>query len=225
MRVAVTVSADRFERVARAFEMAGLEPVALSCMRIETSSPETIATAREAAAGADLLVLSSTRTLEILWPAGAFPATPVAAVGVATADAVRGRGGIVEFEGSDGAAALAREARLEGRSVVFPHAAGTDVEALDVMRRRSGSFAAPVVYETYPQAPAGDPVGAVAFGSPSAVHGWTLKRSMSGLLIGVIGSTTARAVANAERLPDVIAPTPKFESLGAAMAARLERVT
>lgn len=222
MRVAVTVGADRFERTARVFFEAGLTPVSLPCVRIEPALPEAVVAARSAASGADLIALSSVRSLEILWPDGAAPPRPVAAVGGVTAHAVRERGGTVAWEGSGGAAAMAESAPLDDRAVVFPHAAGTNPAALRVMKRRSGSLIAPVVYETIPQSPNDDPVDAVVFGSPSAVRGWLRTRSLDRLPVGVIGATTAAAVRATGRGPDVIAAVPDFGVLATAVAAQLE---
>lgn len=222
MLVAVTVNADRFERTAQAFLEEGLVPVALPCVRIEPALPEVIAHARSVATNADLLVLSSVRSLEILWPNGAVPPRPVAAVGGVTARAVRGRGGTVVWEGSGGAAALAENAPLRGRAVVFPRARGTNPDALRIMQRRSESLAAPVIYETMSRSPKDDPVDAVAFGSPSAVRGWLGARSLHRLVAGAIGPTTAAALREMGHPPDAIAPVPDFESLASAMAAQLE---
>ncbi|MBU1228165.1 MAG: uroporphyrinogen-III synthase, partial [Actinobacteria bacterium] len=169
-----------------------------------------------------VVVLSSARTLDLLWPDGSAPPVPVFAVGAATAAAIRERGGNVAYEGSEGLSALAAEADLGGRAVVLPRADGSDPIALAAIAARADSFFAPVVYQTVPQPPGDDEVDAAAFGSPSAVLGWTSVRSLDGLLVGAIGRTTAAALREAGRPPDVIAPRPAFPALASAMARELE---
>ncbi|MBU1866028.1 MAG: uroporphyrinogen-III synthase [Actinobacteria bacterium] len=221
-RVAVTTAADRGETIAAAFAGAGLTPVLLPCVRVEPAAPQVIEEARRAVVPGTVVVLSSARTLDLLWPDGSAPPVPVFAVGAATAAAIRERGGNVAYEGSEGLSALAAEADLGGRAVVLPRADGSDPIALAAIAARADSFFAPVVYQTVPQPPGDDEVDAAAFGSPSAVLGWTSVRSLDGLLVGAIGRTTAAALREAGRPPDVIAPRPAFPALASAMARELE---
>ena len=62
---------------------------------------------------------------------------------------------------------------------------------------------------------------AAVFASPSAVAGWLLSRDFDGLVVGVIGPTTWKAVARV-RLPDVLASQPTHQTLAQALASYLE---
>ena len=78
IRVAITT--DHFEEAAPPFRRLGLEPVWLPCIRLDRSDDTVLARAREAASSAELLLISSPRTLDLLWPDGSMPAVDVAAV-------------------------------------------------------------------------------------------------------------------------------------------------
>lgn len=228
-RVAITT--DRFESAGRPFRRFGLEPVALPCIRIEPADATVLAQARRAAAVCDLLVITSVRTVDLLWP-DAMPPSPVAAVGERTAAAVTARGGRVVVAGRAGLDDVIDRLNnlLEAAGVVFPHAGGywsnpenspalrTAVEAL---RARAASLTEFEVYRTTSLPPAADAVAAVAFSSPSAVAGWHLSRSLDNLVVGVIGSTTRLAV-SVHREPEVVAPRPSHDALARAMASYLE---
>lgn len=221
IRVAVTT--DRFIEAAIAFDRVGLEPVSLPCIRIEAAEDGMLTQARLAASGADLLLISSVRTLEVLWPEGSMPTVEVCAVGELTAAAVQARGGRVVLVGQAGLADLARKTvnRLGSSRVVFPHAADSDQAAMELLSERAVNFRSFAVYRSVPIAPAAGPVQAVAFASPSAVQGWLLSRDFKGLVVGVVGPTTWRAVAF-RQVPEVIAPQPSFQALAQALASYLE---
>ncbi len=221
--IPVAVTTDRFTQVAEAFDLVGLAPVWLPCVRVEPADEGTLAQAREAAANAGLLLISSVRTLDVLWPDGAMPAVAVAAVGEQTAAAVAARGGRVELMGRVGFADLLELAadRLRPHPVVFPHAAGADPVALQDLAKATTDLRAFAVYRTVPIAPELTDVQAAAFASPSAVAGWLLSRRLDGLVVGVIGPTTWEAVAR-YRMPDVIAPQPHHHALAYALASFLE---
>jgi uroporphyrinogen-III synthase len=223
-RVAITSSADQIDRLAGVFSQFGLVPVGLPCISVVVAGSGALADARRAAGPGAVLLLSSARPLDLLWPGGEAPPMPVIAVGTATAVAVRRRGGRVEFTGSAGLEALVDEGILDGRRIVFPRAAGTDPVLLGRIAQRATSLEAPVVYETVPQPPGDAEVDAVAFGSPSAVRGWVSARELYSLLVGAIGMTTAGELDAVGRRPDVIAPRPDFESLAEEMGRRLEVV-
>ena len=87
-RVAITT--DRFDSVSSAYALRGLEPVPLPCLRVESAGDEALTDARQAAADADLLVVTSPRTVSLLWPEQEMPEVEVAAVGESTAAAVAG---------------------------------------------------------------------------------------------------------------------------------------
>ena len=221
IRVAITT--DRFEGAASSFRRLGLEPVWLPCIRVEPAATAEINRAREAASLADLLLISSVRTLELLWPTDSMPAVEVAAVGESTAAAVAARGGRVVALGKAGLADLAEQTadRLASVRVAFPHAAGSDPATLRTIRQRATDLLEFEVYRTIPVAPESTEVRAVAFSSPSAVEGWLFSRDFDGLVVGVIGETTWAAVAR-HRLPDVLAPQPSHQALAQALASYLE---
>lgn len=221
IRVAITT--DRFRAAAPAFHRLGLEAVGLPCIRVEPSDPGVLAQVREAAALADFLVITSVRTLDILWPDGSMPAVEVGAVGERTAAAVAARGGRVVFLGRSGLADLAQQmpGRLVSSRVVFPRAVGADQVALELLRERATYLREFEVYRSVPVAPGSAPVDAAAFASPSAVEGWLVSRALDGIAVGVIGPTTREAVAR-HRPPDVVAALPSYQSLAQGLASHLE---
>lgn len=219
----VAITTDRFEGVAPAFRRLGLDPVWLPCIRVEPAPAPELTRAREAASLAELLLISSVRTVDLLWPNGSMPAVEVAAVGESTAAAVVARGGRVVVSGRSGLAELANQAsdRLASCRVVFPHAVGSDPVAMETLREQATDLREFEVYRTVPVAPESTEVRAVAFASPSAVKGWLLSRDFEGLVVGVIGPTTWEAVAR-ERPPEVVAPQPSHQALARALASYLE---
>jgi uroporphyrinogen-III synthase len=225
----VAITSDRFESAEVPFRRAGLEPVALPCIRIEPAGADVLSEARKAAVGCDLLLITSARTVALLWPES-MPSSPVAAVGERTAAAVRARGGRLVLSGREGLAEVVQRvgAKLETSGVVFPHGGGSSMdpvtsvqEALEALRQKAVQLTEFEVYRTTSVAPGADSVSAVAFSSPSAVAGWRLSRSFDSLVIGVIGSTTRLAV-SAHRPPEVVAPEPSHHALARAMASFLE---
>lgn len=224
-RVAITTAPDRSHLAARPYRTHGLDPVLLTCVRIEPSPEAAIDDIRQRATRADWLIVTSARAVAIVWPDGSMPPVPVAAVGPATARAVDDAGGTVVFVGSAGGSeTVAALGRGTGR-VVFPHAAGTDPSVFEEITAAGWDLVERTVYEAVPVAPSSDHVDAVVFASPSAVRGWGLARQFNGAVIGVIGPTTARALRFYGRAPDLVADPPSHESLAALMAAHLaERV-
>ncbi|MGQ0849542.1 MAG: uroporphyrinogen-III synthase [Actinomycetota bacterium] len=220
-RVAVTT--DRFAEAGVAFDQVGFEPVWLPCIRVEPADDGVLAQARVAASMADLLLISSVRTLELLWPNGSMPAAKVAAVGERTAAAVAARGGRVLLIGRSGLADLVERVadRLGSSLVVFPHAGGSDPAALEALREQASDLHEFEVYRTVPVAPGSAVVQGAAFASPSAVEGWLLTRDFDGLVVGVIGLATWKAVAR-HRTPEVMAPRPSHQALARALASYLE---
>jgi uroporphyrinogen-III synthase len=221
IRVAVTT--DRFDAAAPHFAEVGLDPVSLPCIQIEPADEAVLTQARHAALGADLLLITSIRTLDLLWPDAQLPGVAVAAVGEATAAAVVSRGGRVVEVGSVGLSALTTKAsnRLGGSRVVFPRSEGSDHQALEELRAKAGQLAEYEVYRVIPIAPDRAPVEAAVFASPSAVEGWLLGRDFRDIVVGVIGPTTRRAVSR-RRPPNVISPDPSHRALARAMASYLE---
>lgn len=220
-RLAITTADDRYQEAATCFASLGLTPVALACVRARPALAMVLIEARRLARDADLVVLSSRRTLELVWGDQAPPA-PVAAVGERTAEAVRIRGGTVSAVGNGGIGALIDLIGddVGSLAVLYPHAAGTDRAAVEKLAGLAGRLTAIEVYATVPIPPGSDQVDGVSFASASAVRGWRLIRSLAGLLVGAIGASTEAAVAEI-RPPDILADTPSFQALAEAFVNRL----
>ncbi len=217
MRVAITVAAADSDRVTGLARRAGLDPVVTPCIEIEPCrAPGEIS-----ADDADWILVTSTRTVELLWP-DVVPAVPFIAVGARTADAVRRRKGSVAVEAAGSVAALTPHLDtvvMPSAKVLFPRASGADPSTAARLRRRGVSVDDPVVYRVHPVAPPTDPVTAVAFGSPSAVEGWLSGRSLANVLVGAIGPTTAKAVERAGGTVHAQPPRPTFLELFHAIGA------
>lgn len=222
-RVAVTTTPDRYRRHAARLEGLGLIPVMLSCIELIVGAEEILATAREEASRADWIVVTSVRAVEVLWPHGGMPLTPVAAVGPHTAAAVGEAGGRAEMVGDGGASRMTNElgALVPGRSVFFPHASGADPRTASALRDAGAEVTTEEVYKVIPIPPGSEPVDAVMFASPSAVSGWFLSRDLRGLVVGAVGLTTAAAIARRGVRPDVVPQEPSFDRLARLMAENL----
>lgn len=221
----VAITNDRFETVARTYVENGLEPVAIPCVHVEPAGEQVLGDAREAAADAELILISSARTVDLLWPHGPMPDVDVAAVGESSANATRRAGGRVAVTGRSGLLDLIDNisGRLRRARVVFPHAGGTDLAATTRLREVAGAIEEHVVYRTAPIAALDTDVDAAAFASTSAVQGWLLTRGLDDVVVGVIGKTTAAAVERV-RPPDVVAPRPAHRSLAVALNQHLEAI-
>jgi uroporphyrinogen-III synthase len=218
----VAITTDRFEDAAPWYAVRGLEPVALPCIRVVKAPEDALRSARLAAESADLLLITSPRTVRLLWHGRRMPPVPVAAVGEATAAAVEQAGGSVRHIGSAGLAQLAADLSRQlplGR-VVFPRAANADPAPLALVDSEGTEIVAFDVYRTVPTAPGPDPVDAVAFASPSAVEGWFLSRALDGLVVGAIGHTTAAALTG--HRPVVVPDRPSHRALAEELARSLE---
>lgn len=221
--VAVTTSADRAAAASIPFTLAGLRTVSLPCIEIEPVIEELLDAVRTSVGQADLVVVSSSRTIETLWPTGSLPPGDFAAVGPVTARAIEQRGGTVSHVGTGGASELADQLadHVAGRTVIWPHAQGADPLPLKQTAERAAVFAAPMIYGAVPRAPAPDEVDLVTFASPSAVAGWLLSRPLGSETVAVIGDTTRRAVEEAGTEPTLIAAQPTFQSLAESVAEYL----
>lgn len=213
-RVAITTTSEGFVRVSQTFVEVDLEPVSLPCISVEEAAPAEVEAMRAAAGTADLLVVTSRRSIEILWPDGGMPATPVAAVGSATSRAVTDAGGTVAFVGVGGGEQLVEriEPRLTGAVVAYPHARRADPVVGELLRQRAAVVHSCALYDTIPIPPSTEPVDVVTFASPSAVDGWSLSRGFDPLVLA-IGSATRTALEQRGRPPDLVADTPTFKAL------------
>jgi len=220
-RVAITT--DRFDFVAPEYVGFGLEPAAVPCVDVVAAGEEILTRALEAASDADLLLITSARTVELLWPGGGMPPTSVVTVGPRSAAAVEAAGGRVVVTGRSGLADLLDGAadELGAARVAFPHAAGTDPGLVARLRTLVSDLEEQVIYRAVPVAPEPTPVDAVVFASPSAVTGWLLARGFEDVVVGVIGPTTQAAVGR-HRMPEVVAPRPSHHSLARALTSYLE---
>lgn len=220
-RVAVTTTADSAPRLAEPLIAHGLIPVMLPCISISPAPADVLEALRTHARKADLIVVTSARAVRVTWPDGDMPATPVAAVGSATAEAVEQAGGIVKAVGSGGAADLVETLDVKGLRIVFPHARAADPATDAALERMGATVYAATAYETIPISPNDDKVDAAIFGSPSAVDGWLMRRHLDGLVIGAMGATTASALRVRGVESPVVPKTPGFEELVAALAERI----
>jgi uroporphyrinogen-III synthase len=218
-RVAITTTGESFRRVAAEFSGTGLEPVSLPCIRIEPADDSEIELMRRSVESADLLVVTSRRTIDILWPNGGMPPIPVAAVGTATSHAAADAGGELICVGTGGGAELVEllVPRLRNAVVAYPHARRADPQMLDLLRSHAVAVHGAALYDTIPVAPPADPVDAVAFASPSAVEGWASSRTFDPLVMA-IGPTTTAALERIGRTPDLVADDPTFAALARAIA-------
>lgn len=221
--VAVTTSSDRATAAAIPFTFLGMQPTLLPCISVESAGESTLAAARTAAQDADLLVVSSPRTIDILWPDGSLPDVEFAVVGPSSSRAVQDRGGRVAITGTRGSAQLAEIlAPLVGdKHVVWPHADGADPAPLLKLSSSAARFKAQTIYTSVPIAPFPDPVDVISFASPSAVTGWQITRSLAEAAIAVIGATTRQAVIGAGATVAIVAPDPTFQSLAQAVSEYL----
>ncbi len=219
----VAITTDRYRSVAPLFASRGMVPVETPCVRVDPCPKEILDRVRVVARTAGLLVITSARALDILWPDGRMPPVDVAVVGERTAVEARAKGGRVVLVGTGGLIDLvdAASPNLVDSLVVFPHGRGADQCGLAALRRITRDLVEVEIYGAVSIAPGSDSVDAVAFASPSAVTGWLLSRDLGSLVVGVIGPTTAEAVAR-YREPDVVAPTPSHRELAKAMASHME---
>lgn len=211
-RIALTTTSDRALGLTATVESLGHEPVILPCIQFQPSDVRHLVSARDACMRSDWLFVTSARAVGALWPEGGIPDVRVAAVGAATAEAIRRAGGSPDVVGSAGAAQLV--ARIEGEVreslVLFPHAVTADLSAISVLESCGAVVDSRPVYDVRPVAPPETPVDAVTFGSPSAVTGWCLTRGLDNVVVGAIGATTTGALIERGRHPDVVPERPDF---------------
>jgi len=214
-RVALTTTSDRARDLIATVESLGHEPVVLSCIQFQPSDVRHLMSARDACVRSDWLFVTSARAVGALWPEGGIPDIRIAAVGAGTAEAIRRAGRSPDVVGSAGASQLV--ARIEGEvrgSVVFvPHAVTADLSVIGLLESAGAVVDSRPVYDIRPVAPPGTSVDAVTFGSPSAVDGWCLSRSLDDIVVGAIGATTAGALVERGRHPDVVPARPDFPRL------------
>src|SRR5690606_3561500 len=102
----LAVTTDRYEVVADSCNRQGLTSILIPTSRVEPAEPDVLDATREAAEGAVLMLVTSPRTIRMLWPLGEMPPIPVAAVGEVTSTAVVDAGGRPTIVGRAGLADL-----------------------------------------------------------------------------------------------------------------------
>jgi uroporphyrinogen-III synthase len=170
-----------------------------------------------------LVVLTSSRAFDVLWPEGPIPGTPIAMLTAAGAARVEERGGRVAHVGtgnpSDFTAYLIRKAA--GQRVAYPHGEGVDPRVVVSLADAAGDLVAVAVYGWIPMAPMLDPVEAAVFESSLAVEGWMEARDLSGIIAAAIGPATAAGLRRHGRGPDILVRRPHFEMLAETLAGAL----
>ncbi len=201
----------------------GLQPVGLPCVRIQVASDAELARARAAVEEADLLVLTSSRSLDVLWPAGGIPPAPIATLGPAAAARAEERGGRVVHAGTgdpaDFTTYLGR--RAAGKRVAYPHSDDADPRVAVALADAATELVAVTVYGWIPVAPPPDPVEAAVFETPLAVEGWVQARDFSQVVTAAIGPSTAAALRRHGKAPDILTRRPRFGMLAETLASAL----
>lgn len=217
-RIGITTTPDRGRELAEIVAARSCEPILLPCIEVFAYPDDVLAGAREIAANAGGLIITSPRTVSTLWPDGAMPGVPVAAVGNRTAEMVETAGGTVVLVGDNGADALIAELPEDwaGTEIFLPHGAAANTTTV-----RDARVTAMAVYDTRPVPPGGEPVDAVVFGSPSAAVGWVASRDLDDIVLGAIGPTTADALVELGHPPHIVADQPGYEVLIDLVAANL----
>lgn len=222
-RVAVTTSVEAAAGMAVELVAVGLRPVALPCIRMQAADDADLARARAAAEEADLLVLTSSRPLDVLWPVGAIPAAPVATLNAAGAARVGERGGCVVHAGtgnpSDFTAYLSRKA--EGKRVAYPHCEDADPRIIVALADVAADLVAVPVFGWIPVSPKPDPVEASVFESPLAVEGWMQSRDLVGIVAAAVGPATAAALERHGTPAAIVTRNPRFTLLATSLADAL----
>lgn len=179
------------------------------------------------------------RLAELGLPAAALGALRLAAVGPATAEALRRAvraPDLVPSAGSGAALGAALAVAARGRRILVPRAADGRPELAEILRAAGAEVVAPSAYRTVPAPPEslrplGDllergAVDAVAFASPSAVQSVAAALGeraglLGGCLLAAIGPTTADALHALGLAAAVQSEQPGAAALADAIAARL----
>ncbi len=242
-RVLVTRAAVQAPATALALVDAGLAPVLVPAMTIESAPPGELERAVAALADADWVVVTSTNAVTSLAEAAAASgvdpaATPArwASVGGATARAVRGLGVVVtvEGDGSSGEALADRLPLRPGQRVVLPRADRADDSLPARLRERGAHVIGAVAYRSVTAPAASDdllraalaagPLAAVVFTSGSTAQGLAEVAARVGAGAAVqaipavcIGHPSARAAIEAGFTVAAVAESPAPDAVAAAV--------
>lgn len=191
-RVGITTSAEEFPKYHHALEGEGVHAISLPCISFSPSSTSVLDVARSQVQHASWVVLTSPRTVQVLWPSGGMPPTPALCVGPTTASHCTSAGGTVHTIGTGGAGELIQQVipLVAGSTVAFPHAEAADPQVTAALAANC-TVEASVVYRTELVPPGEDSVDAVIFSSPSAVTSWCEHRALGDIVIAALGTTTA----------------------------------
>jgi uroporphyrinogen-III synthase len=222
-RVALTTTSERVAELADLVTSQGLQPVSLPCVEVVAAEHATLEEARAAARAVDWLIVTSPRTVMVLWPNGGMPDVPVAAVGARSAAAVVRAGGSVAATGEAGADSLldGLTGSVAGRQVLWAHGLAAEPSTAARLRDLGAAVTDLVVFETRSIPPRADAVDAALFASPSAVAGWVMGRGLDGMILAAIGATTAAALAAEGHPPDVVPARPEYPLMIEAVAQHL----
>lgn len=217
-RIGITTTPDRAIGLAEIVVAKGCEPVLVPCIEVFAHPDDVLDRARDNAASADRIIITSPRTVTTLWPDGDMPSVPVAAVGSRTAEMVENAGGEVAVVGDRGLQALIAGLSEDwfGFDVFFPHGTAADTTTIE-----DAHLISIAVYDTRPIPPEDHPVDGVVFGSPSAVAGWVMSRSLDDIVRGAIGPSTADALVELGHPTHIVPDQPGYEVLIDLVAANL----
>ncbi len=234
-RVLITRDAEKSAVWAERVAALGMTPIILTCVLSLPRNPdETQAALEDALRAAHWVLFTSARAVEAVVRAGvaAAPDVRIAAVGNATADAVRQWSAARPFVAQGGTSSALGDELLElwgaaatGMQVVVIGVEGGRDDAERVLVRAGALVTRVDVYRTIPAAPAPhrrdlgrEGIDAVLLASPSAVTGLLNQADVgSGTRCFTIGPTTSAAVRAAGLVVAGEAKTPNLEGLLEAM--------
>lgn len=247
LRILITRPEGRGKDFADALAALGADPILLPTVRIE---PITAVPGLEAAlrrlGGYHWVIFTSANAVALFWDwlqaAGVDPATlrdrSVAAIGPATAEALRQRGLEPEFVPEDyvGEALAEGLPQVAGRRILLPRAAGSRPALPEILERRGAQVDEFHLYRAvqlelelqslYPG------VDVLTFTSPSTVRGFVDQLRAAGMdplalpgspITACIGPITAEAAKAAGLTPEVVADDYTVDGLVQALTAHYRR--
>ncbi|HYE97056.1 MAG TPA: uroporphyrinogen-III synthase, partial [Rubricoccaceae bacterium] len=162
-RIAVTRARRQAAGFAERLEALGAEAILLPMIRVEPAEPGALRAAAAALDAYDWVVFTSVNGVDFFWPhleatrGGRLPATTrVAAIGPATAQALRERGSDVDFvpEAFVAEALAERLPDVAGRRILLPRADIARPALADGLRARGAVVTDLAAYRTVAETPA-----------------------------------------------------------------------
>ena len=237
MRVLIPRPTGRSSRLVGLLRSAAAEPLAVQMISIEPAEPGPLAAALQRLSAGEYrwVGFTSVNGVRAVLDAATTrpvvpPGTGVAAVGPATADALRDAGIAVDLAPAQGGSskALARmwPAADPGDRVLLPRSAIAPPTLVDALTERGFAVDPVSAYRTrtvpVPAAMAADlasgRIDAVLLTSDSTVAALSGVPVAATTAVGVIGSTTARAAAAAGLTVAFVSPAPTEAAMVAALA-------